>query len=72
MLILAGLLVAFVLVVLYTRRHGATRMCRWRQDATGDKGNLRKYRCVTCGAEAFTAAPGPPDTCKSTLRPPAL
>ena len=72
MLILAGVLIAFILVALYTRRHRATRNCRWRKDATGDNGNLRMYRCVTCGAEAFTANPGPPDTCKSTMRPPPL
>ncbi|AXI47753.1 hypothetical protein C1J03_18125 [Sulfitobacter sp. SK012] len=65
--IVLGLLIAFGIVYLFTRKGAATRNCRWRKDALGDKGSLRKYRCAACGAEAFTASKGPPDTCKKAL-----
>jgi hypothetical protein len=65
--ILFGLLVAFVLVALYARRNRATRQCRWREDRTGDRGKLRKYRCAACGAEGYSATGGPPRDCKSGL-----
>ncbi|MEQ6202344.1 hypothetical protein ABMC88_04750 [Sulfitobacter sp. HNIBRBA2951] len=48
-------------------RNRDIRSCRWREDRTGDKGALRMYRCVSCGAEAFTATKGPPQTCKKGL-----
>ncbi|WP_299403479.1 hypothetical protein [uncultured Roseobacter sp.] len=67
--IVIGLIVAFIVVALYARRNRATRRCRWREDRTGDRGNLRKYKCATCGAEAYTAQKGPPRDCKSHLPP---
>ena len=66
--IVLGLLVAFVIVVLLTRTRAATRNCRWRQERSGDRGALRKYRCATCGAEAYTASDGPPETCRDPNR----
>lgn len=69
MLIVVALIIAFILVAISARRGAATRGCRWREDRTGDKGALRKYQCVACGAEAFTASPGPPDLCKAPNRP---
>jgi len=66
--ILLGLLVAFVLVVLFSRRFGETKRCRWRADRSGDRGALRKYQCATCGAEAFTSTDGPPQACKANQR----
>jgi len=66
MLILA--LPIIVIVVAYLAwRNRDVRDCRWRADSTGDKGALRKYRCMACGAEAFTASKGPPDSCKKGL-----
>ncbi len=62
-----GLVIAFIIVALYARRNRGTRRCRWREDRTGNRGPLRKYICAACGAEAFTAAKGPPRDCKSHL-----
>ncbi|MFD2740350.1 hypothetical protein ACFSUD_12255 [Sulfitobacter aestuarii] len=72
MLLIIGFIIAFIIVAIFARRGAATRGCRWREDRTGDKGSLRKYRCMACGAEAFTASEGPPVTCKAQGRPPAL
>lgn len=63
--IVIGLLIAFVIVAFFARRNKATRKCRWRADKTGDRGALRKYHCAACGAESFTAKPGPPRECKA-------
>lgn len=66
--ILLGLLVAFVIVVLVTRSRAETRACRWREDRSAQRGTLRKYRCMTCGAETYTASEGPPDMCRDPNR----
>ena len=63
MLVVVGLIIAFILVAIYARRNRGRRDCRWREDRSGDRGELRKYRCMACGAEAFTATPGPPRQC---------
>ncbi|WP_299674070.1 hypothetical protein [uncultured Roseobacter sp.] len=65
--IVIGLIIAFVLVAFFARRNRGTRRCRWREDRTGNRGALRKYKCAACGAEAFTATKGPPDSCKANL-----
>ncbi|MEM9638022.1 MAG: hypothetical protein AAGA94_10285 [Pseudomonadota bacterium] len=67
--IVIGLIIAFIVVAIVARRSRGTRRCRWREDRSGDRGSLRKYKCAACGAEAFTASKGPPDTCKSNLPP---
>jgi hypothetical protein len=72
MLVAIGLVIAFFIVAFVARKNKATRNCRWRRNGDGDKGNLRMYRCAACGAEAFTATDGPPDTCKSQLTKPGL
>ncbi len=64
--------IAFSLVVYFAWRNKGVRGCRWRADRSGDKGSLRMYRCMACGAEAFTASKGPPDTCKKGLGGPSL
>ena len=66
--ILLGLLVVFVILVLFARTRAKTRACRWRADRTGDRGNLSKFRCAACGAEAFTATGAPPEICKNPAR----
>lgn len=63
MLMVVGLIIAFILVAIYASRNRDRRNCRWREDRSGDRGELRKYRCAACGAEAFTATKGPPDRC---------
>lgn len=63
MLMVIGLIVAFILVAIYASRHRGRRNCRWRADRSGDRGALRKYRCAACGAEAFTSTSGPPEKC---------
>ena len=64
-LILAPIIIGVVAYLAWRNR--GTRSCRWRADSTGNRGALRMYRCVACGAEAFTAAKGPPKTCKRGL-----
>jgi hypothetical protein len=66
MLILAFPIVVIVVAYLAWRNR-EVRDCRWRADNTGNKGALRKYRCTACGAEAFTASKGPPQSCKKGL-----
>ena len=66
--ILLGLLVVFVILVLFARTRAQTRACRWRADRTGDRGNLSKFRCAACGAEAFTATGAAPEICKNPAR----
>lgn len=66
------LLVAIIVAALVARRRALSRNCRWRADATGNRGNLRKYNCVACGAEAFTASKGPPQDCKANAKGRAL
>ncbi len=63
MLVVVGLVIAFILVAIYARSKRGRRNCRWREERSGDKGDLRKYRCAACGAAAFTAAKGPPERC---------
>nr|WP_298837617.1 hypothetical protein [uncultured Roseobacter sp.] len=65
--IVIGLIIAFVVVAIFARRNRATRRCRWREDRTGDRGALKKYRCAACGATGFSATGGPPRDCKSSL-----
>lgn len=62
--IVLGLLVAFVIIVILTRQRAPTRACRWREDRSANRGTLRKYRCMACGAETYTAADGPPEMCR--------
>lgn len=61
------LVAVIITAAIYARGTRGTRSCRWRADRTGNTGSLRKYRCASCGAEAFTSSKGPPEHCKSTL-----
>ena len=63
MFIVIGLVLAFVLVLVFSNRR--TRNCRWREDRTQDVGRARCYRCTACGAEAFTTNGKPPLDCLS-------
>ena len=63
MLIVAGLIIAFVLVLIFSNR--TTRNCRWREDRTLDGAEGRAYRCMACGAVGHTADGKPPKDCKA-------
>ncbi len=67
MIVIAGLILAFVLIVLFSNR--ATRYCRWRADRLGDGPRGRCYRCAACGAVAFTDTGKPPDWCAARPDP---
>lgn len=54
MIIIAGLVLAFVLILIFGNRR--TRACRWREDRRAGE-----HRCITCGARAKT----PPRGCLS-------
>ncbi|RKF14077.1 hypothetical protein D6850_12975 [Roseovarius spongiae] len=61
MIIVVGLLLAFVLILVFSNRR--TRYCRWREDRTRDEGGARYYHCMACGAETFTTTGKPPRDC---------
>ncbi|MDO5756128.1 MAG: hypothetical protein Q4P24_01240 [Rhodobacterales bacterium] len=61
MLIVAGLVVAFVLVLIFADRK--TRNCRWREDRTKDNAEGRAFICMACGARTHTASGKPPRRC---------
>ena len=67
MIIVFGLLVAFLLIVLFANRR--TRNCRWREDRSGEVSDQSKFRCAACGAVAFTSDGKPPLDCRAS-RPP--
>lgn len=43
------------------------RPCRWRADGAG-RGNLRSFRCETCGITAYSQDAKGPRECKRNLR----
>lgn len=61
MLVAAGLLIAFVLVLIWGS-HGV-RDCRWRLDRARSEPGRDFYRCAACGAETFTATGRRPRGC---------
>lgn len=63
---LAGL-VALVLLVLFTNR--SMRGCRWRAQASRP-GMPKRYKCMSCGAEADTDTGEPPQLCLNPRKPP--
>jgi len=60
MIVIAGLILAFVLILVFGRR--GTRACRWRRQGAG-------WRCVSCGAGAPGRGAGPPKVCLDPGRP---
>ncbi len=68
MLIVLGLVVAFILVVIFARPE--MRACRWREDRRASAPGRTAYRCAACGARAFTSTGKPPLDChKDTPQP---
>ena len=61
MIVIVGLLVAFVLLAIYARP--GTRGCRWRADRTRDVEGRSFYACAACGAQVLRADGKPPKTC---------
>lgn len=61
MVIVVGLVIAFVLVLVFSNRK--TRRCRWREDRTKDKDGARYHHCIACGAETYTTNGQPPKIC---------
>lgn len=71
MIVVAGLVLAFVLILIFS--NPATRACRWREDRTGGPGDgegARRFRCMACGAEALTRTGKPPAECRADTLPP--
>jgi hypothetical protein len=66
MVVVVGLIIAFVLVAIFARR--GMRMCRWRMDKTQDRDGLRFYRCAACGAEVLVAPGKIPQDCRDPRR----
>jgi hypothetical protein len=62
MIVVIGLLVAFVLIILFSNPN--TRKCRWREDRSGDRDGARCYKCRACGAKDFTTNGKPPLVCR--------
>lgn len=60
LIVLLGLIVVFVLLLLFSRP--GTRACRWRADKTRDNDQGSYHRCAACGAEIW-AHSGLPKTC---------
>ncbi|MGH1464342.1 MAG: hypothetical protein ACRBBQ_03185 [Cognatishimia sp.] len=59
--ILIGLILAFVLVAVFSNRK--TRYCRWRMDKRRDQDGQRFYLCTYCGQSGFTENGKPPKLC---------
>ncbi|MFX0544748.1 hypothetical protein ACEWPL_004300 [Roseovarius sp. S1116L3] len=61
MFIVVGLVLAFVLIVIFS--NARTRNCRWREDRTRDRDGQRYFRCLQCGHETYTETGKPPKIC---------
>lgn len=57
MVVIVGLIIAFVLIAIFARR--GMRGCRWRMDRARDRDGMRFYRCAACGAEDWTDGDAP-------------
>ncbi|MCI5038273.1 MAG: hypothetical protein MRY81_01180 [Donghicola eburneus] len=61
MIVAVGLVIAFVLVLIFSNRQ--TRNCRWRENRRNDRDGQRYYHCVSCGAETWGDPKHPPKVC---------
>jgi len=66
MLVILGLIIAFILVAIYSRRE--TRGCRWREYRAGGCDLRLRWRCAACGAEVFTSDGAAPKVCHAPGR----
>lgn len=62
MIFALGLVLAFVLMLVFAPR-GAARRCRWRADRSRDAEGRRYWRCSYCGAETLAEGDTPPTAC---------
>ena len=53
MIIIVGLIIAFVLVLIFSNR--STRNCRWRRIGFEADHGRYSFRCAACGSEAVIA-----------------
>lgn len=67
MIVVIGLVVAFVLLLIFARP--GTRACRWRMNRALDTDEGSYWRCAACGAEARTDGPPPRDCRDMPSRP---
>lgn len=67
MIVIAGLILAFVLVLIFSKRE--MRGCRWRADRSESRDGRHRFRCAACGAVAFTTTGKPPLHCRSGQPP---
>ena len=58
MIVVFGLIIAFILMILFTNRK--TRICRWREYPGAEQST---WRCAYCGAETAGPRGRPPATC---------
>lgn len=70
MLIPVGLVIAFIVILIFSNRR--TRQCKWRADRRRDGNGQSFYRCAVCGAESFTSDGKPPKVCHAETPPPSL
>ena len=61
MIVVIGVIIAFVLVLILSDRR--TRHCRWRADRRQDQDGQSCYLCMACGAQVFTSTGKPPLDC---------
>ena len=66
MIIIAGLILAFVLILIFSNR--GTRQCRWRPYRMSGCDTRTRWRCVSCGAEVTGEASTPPPRCHDPRR----
>lgn len=62
MIFIVGLIVAFVLIAIFSNRE--TRQCRWREYRVSGCDLRTRWRCVACGAEVMGEPGQPPRTCQ--------
>jgi hypothetical protein len=70
MIIIAGLILAFVLMMLFGNR--TTRQCKWRMDRAREQDGQSFYRCAACGEIRFTNDGRPPKLCATEVPPPSM
>jgi hypothetical protein len=65
-IVVVGLIIAFVLVALCSNR--ATRGCRWREYRASGCDLRVRWQCAACGAEVFTSDGAAPKVCHAPNR----
>lgn len=67
MIYVVGLLLAFVLIMIFGNRR--TRQCRWREYRQSGCDTRARWRCMACGAEVTGDGRTPPRHCHDPRRP---